>query len=112
MNHQTTAISRRTLLAGTALTVLATAAPFEARAQVKGGSLTFVQGSNPPSLDAMVTSSQASRNINMNMYETLYGFSEDVKPIPILAETVDISDDGLTYRFPFARASSSTTARK
>ncbi len=69
-------------------------------AQVKGGDIIVAQGSNPPSLDAMVTSSQASRNINMNIYETLYGFSEDVKPIPILAETVEISDDGLTYRFP------------
>ena len=43
------------------------------------------------------------RNINMNIYETLYGFSEDIKPIPILAETLDISDDGLTYRFPLRK---------
>ncbi len=79
---------------------LATAfAPAAGMAQVKGGELIFVQGSNPPSLDGMSTSSQASRNINMNIYETLYGFSEDIKPIPILAEGVEISDDGLTYVF-------------
>jgi peptide/nickel transport system substrate-binding protein len=70
-----------------------------AHAQVQGGELIFVQGSNPPSLDAMVTSSQASRNINMNIYETLYGFSEDIRPMPILAEGVEISDDGMTYVF-------------
>ena len=63
------------------------------------GEFVFVQGSNPPSLDAMSTSSQASRNINMNIYETLYGFDEHQQPIPILAEGVHVSDDGLTYRF-------------
>jgi peptide/nickel transport system substrate-binding protein len=70
-----------------------------ALAQVKGGDVVVVQGSNPPSLDAMTTSSQASRNINMNIYETLYGFSDAITPIPILAEGVEISDDGLTYVF-------------
>ncbi len=69
-------------------------------AQTEGGELIAVQASNPPSLDAMSTSSQASRNINMNIYETLYGFGEDIKPIPILAEGVEISEDGLTYVFP------------
>ncbi len=71
-----------------------------ALAQTEGGELIAVQASNPPSLDAMSTSSQASRNINMNIYETLYGFGEDITPIPILAEGVEISDDGLTYVFP------------
>ena len=78
--------------------VLALSAAFVA-AQTKGGDLVVVQSSNPPSLDAMVTSSQASRNINMNVYEQLYGFSEKVEPIPVLAEGVTISDDGLTYVF-------------
>src|SRR5437870_5298700 len=44
---------------------------------VMGGEVVVVQGSNPPSLDAMATSSGASRNINMNVYETLYGFDEN-----------------------------------
>lgn len=72
-------------------------------AQIMGGDVIVVQGSNPPSLDAMSTSSQASRNINMNIYEPLYGFSEEVKPIPILAETYEMSDDGMTYRFPLRK---------
>jgi ABC-type transport system substrate-binding protein len=45
-----------------------------AMAQTKGGDLIVAQSSNPPSLDAMVTSSQASRNITMNIYEPLFGF--------------------------------------
>ena len=68
-------------------------------AQTMGGDVIIAQGSNPPSLDAMATSSGASRNITMNMYETLYGFSESIQPIPILAEGVEISDDGLKYVF-------------
>lgn len=69
-------------------------------AQQQGGDVIVAQNSNPPSLDAMVTSSQASRNINMNIYEALFVFDENVQPIPLLAEDVEISDDGLTYRIP------------
>lgn len=69
-----------------------------AEAQTKGGNLIVAQSSNPPSLDAMVTSSQASRNITMNIYEPLFGFDGNIRPIPILAEGVEISEDGLKYR--------------
>jgi peptide/nickel transport system substrate-binding protein len=92
-------ISRRALLAGTASAAVLVAAPKSAAAADKPSEFIYVQGSNPPSLDAMSTSSQASRNINMNIYETLYGFDEHQKPIPILAEGVTVSADGLTYRF-------------
>ncbi|MDO8358759.1 MAG: ABC transporter substrate-binding protein [Devosia sp.] len=68
-----------------------------------GGDLVVAQSSNPPSLDAMTSSSGASRNITMNVYETLYGFNEKIVPMPILAETVEISDDGLKYRFPLRK---------
>ncbi|WP_246710476.1 ABC transporter substrate-binding protein [Martelella soudanensis] len=74
--------------------------PVTAGAQTAGGDLVVVQSSNPPSLDAMVTSSQASRNVTMNIYEPLFGFSENIQPIPILAESVDISPDGKTYHIP------------
>lgn len=96
---QKISVRLRILLTAGAVAIAAAIAPIAGEAQTKGGELVVVQGSNPPSLDAMSTSSQASRNINMNIYETLYGFSEDVNPIPILAEGVDISDDGLTYVF-------------
>lgn len=92
-------VSRRGLLAGTASAAALAAVPRGAVAAGKPGEFVFAQGSNPPSLDAMTTSSQASRNINMNIYETLYGFDEHQKPIPILAESVKISEDGLSYRF-------------
>ena len=95
--------SIRRALAGAAFVAAASMAAGSALAQVMGGDVVVAQSSNPPSLDAMTTSSQASRNVTMNMYETLYGFSDAVTPIPILAETVEISDDGLTYRFPLRK---------
>lgn len=82
-----------------AMAVGLAAAPVAALAQQFGGSLVVVQSSNPPSLDAMATSSGASRNVNMNVYETLYGFDENIQPIPMLAEGLTISDDGLNYVF-------------
>jgi peptide/nickel transport system substrate-binding protein len=89
-----------TLSCALAIGALAVALPpAAARAQTMGGTLVVAQASNPPSLDAMATSSAASRNINMNVYETLYGFNEKVEPIPILAEGLTISDDGLKYVF-------------
>jgi len=94
------ATSGRTFGIAAALVLTASAlVPAGAEAQVAGGELVFVQSSNPPSLDGMATSSQASRNITMNIYETLYGLAEDFSPIPILAEGVEISDDGMTYVF-------------
>lgn len=101
MSEQKTGMKRREfLVAGTAGIVALTAfGTGGAQAQVAGGEVIVVQGSNPPSLDAMATSSGASRNITMNVYETLYGFDEKVNPMPILAQGVDISADGLTYNF-------------
>jgi len=70
-----------------------------AHAQTMGGEMVLAQGSNPPSLDAMTTSSEASRNINMNIYEGLVTVDGNVTPIPMLAESWSVSDDGLSYVF-------------
>jgi len=74
-----------------------------AGAPTRGGEMVLVQASNPPTLDAMATTAQQSRNITMNIYETLFGFDSDIQPIPILAEGVEISDGGLTYVFALRR---------
>ncbi|MCO5073154.1 MAG: ABC transporter substrate-binding protein [Rhizobiaceae bacterium] len=102
MHHRLRMMGRALTVAG-ALALSVACFASQSLAQTKGGDVTVVQGSNPPSIDAMSTSSQASRNITMNIYETLYGFSEDIKPIPILAEDCIISEDGLTYRFPLRK---------
>jgi peptide/nickel transport system substrate-binding protein len=68
-------------------------------AQGARGTLVMAQQAQPPSLDAQVTTAQASRNINLHVYETLFARDEAGNPKPDLAEGVDISADGLTYRF-------------
>src|SRR6056297_681587 len=89
------------VLVGLACAVVLPCAPAEA--QKRGGEMVLAQASNPPTLDAMATTAQQTRNITMNVYETLYGFDRNIEPIPILAEGVEISDDGLTYVFTLRR---------
>ncbi|SMC39855.1 ABC transporter substrate-binding protein [Primorskyibacter flagellatus] len=68
--------------------------------QVEGGELVLAQSANPPSLDAMTSSSETARNINMNIYEPLVAIDENVNPIPMLAKSIEPSEDLLTYVFP------------
>src|SRR5688572_5774501 len=70
-----------------------------ADAQVKGGSAVVAQQSPPPTLDAMVTATQAARNIAMNIFETLVTRDENGVPIPDLAEKYDVSPDARSYTF-------------
>ena len=73
--------------------------PSPALAQGARGTIVMAQQAQPPTLDAQVTTAQASRNINLHVYETLFARDEAGNPVPDLAEGVDISGDGLTYRF-------------
>ncbi|MEM7445767.1 MAG: ABC transporter substrate-binding protein [Pseudomonadota bacterium] len=65
----------------------------------QGGDVVIAQTQAPPSLDAHVTSAQAARNVNLHIYETLFARDENAAPVPDLAESVYISEDGLTYVF-------------
>jgi len=85
----------RAVSAAVTLALVATAG----YAQTMGGEMILAQSSNPPSLDAMTTSSETSRNVNMNIYESLVTVDENVSPVAMLADTWSISDDGLTYVF-------------
>jgi peptide/nickel transport system substrate-binding protein len=75
-----------------------------ALAQGARGAIVMAQQAQPPSLDPQVTTAQASRNISLHIYETLYARDEAGNPQPDLAEGVDISADGLTYRFALREA--------
>jgi peptide/nickel transport system substrate-binding protein len=68
-------------------------------AQKKGGDAVMAQQAQPPSLDAMTTTAQASRNINLHMWETLFARDEAANPKPDLATGVEVAPDGLTYTF-------------
>ncbi|MDS1139882.1 ABC transporter substrate-binding protein [Pusillimonas sp. SM2304] len=51
------------------------------------------------SLDAQVTASGDSQRYALQIYDTLYGFDAKGNIIPRMAESYDISQDGLTYTF-------------
>src|SRR6476660_6306707 len=74
-----------------------------ASAQQKGGDVVIGISQAPPSLDAQITSAQASRNVTLHIFETLYARDENAKPVPELAEGVTISPDGKTYVFPIRK---------
>lgn len=90
-------LTRRFVLMGLAMAGMAS---MPLAAQEKGGELILAQSANPPSLDAMTSSSETARNINMNIYESLVTIDENVRPIPMLAKSIEESEDGMTYTFP------------
>lgn len=97
VQSETAGVMRRVLLAAATVVGLA-AAPVHG--QTEGGELVLAQGANPPSLDAMTSSSESARNINMNIFESLVTIDENVNPIPMLAKSIEPSDDLMTYVFP------------
>ena len=91
---------KRLLLASTFAVALATsavAAPFTC--PTRGGDLVFGQEANVNSLDQMTSSTISTRNIAMNMYESLMTRDENNRPILELAESMEESPDGLRYTF-------------
>lgn len=64
-----------------------------------GGSLRIATTTSPPTLDTMANTHTATREIGMNIYETIVAFNGNYEVVPMLAESWDISDDGLVYTF-------------
>jgi peptide/nickel transport system substrate-binding protein len=75
----------------------ASAAPF--KCPHVGGTFTFGQEANVNSLDMMLSSAISTRNIAMNVFETLVTRDDNNRPIPELAESFTESPDKLTYGF-------------
>ena len=62
--------------------------------------LTFVQAADPRSLDPAFADDGESTKINTNMYEGLVRYADKSTEIqPSLAESWEVSEDGLTYTF-------------
>ncbi|MEM9343224.1 MAG: ABC transporter substrate-binding protein [Pseudomonadota bacterium] len=53
----------------------------------------------PPTLDLHVTSTNTVRNVAAHVNEGLFAFDSDFNPAPMLAESYEISEDGLSYTF-------------
>ena len=94
-------ISRRETLLGSGALALAAVRP--AAAQRRGGDLVFAQEATVPTLDMHFSTSIATRNVAMNMYECLVTRDENNAPVADLAEGFEESGDGLTYTFRLRR---------
>jgi len=65
-----------------------------------GGNFVFGQEANINSLDQMTSATISTRNIAMNIFETLVTRDENNKAIPQIAAAINESPDHLTYTFP------------
>ena len=57
---------------------------------VKGGSITYAQGAKANSLDQHVSNTVSTRNIALNIFESLMTRDEANAPIPELAESAAV----------------------
>ncbi|WP_262174149.1 ABC transporter substrate-binding protein [Saccharococcus sp. Marseille-Q5394] len=64
-----------------------------------GGTLKVAMSAQPPTLDVHLTTSSDAIDVSLNIYETLVAQNSKQQAEPVLAETVEKSDDGLTYTF-------------
>lgn len=53
----------------------------------------------PPTLDPVPSTVLANRLISRMIFEPLIAMDENLEPQPVLAESYEVSDDGLTYTF-------------
>ncbi|ASA25160.1 ABC transporter substrate-binding protein [Paenibacillus donghaensis] len=53
----------------------------------------------PPTLDSAMTVSAVALDTAGYIFEQLYTLNADYEPVPMLAESVDVSEDGLIYTF-------------
>ncbi|WP_368653190.1 ABC transporter substrate-binding protein [Ornithinibacillus sp. 4-3] len=67
--------------------------------QTAGGDLQFVLNTQPPTIDPIMSTATATRDISRHIYETLVTIDSAYEPQPMLAESWEISEDGLTYTF-------------
>lgn len=87
------------LLASGAAPVLGLMGDGQAYAQTAGGGLTSIVQPEPPILMLALNQQQPTGLVGGKIYESLLDFSTDLSPKPQLADSWDISDDGLTYTF-------------
>ena len=93
---------RAILTAFSALAGLSAAVPVSAetfKCPHVGGNFTFGQEANINSLDQMTSGTISTRNIAMNMFESLMTRDENFNPILELADSMAETPDHLTYTF-------------
>src|SRR5699024_1451068 len=61
------------------------------------GDLNIAVSAQPPTLDPMMTTATVALDVTRNVFEQLVALNADYEATPLLAESVEVSDDGLTY---------------
>lgn len=64
-----------------------------------GGALNLIVQPEPPTLNIGVNRLGPTTYVGNKIYESLLDYSPDLKPLPRLAESWTVSDDGLVYTF-------------
>lgn len=64
-----------------------------------GGELRYALNSQPSTLDSHLTTGSVERQTSRHIFETLVTLNSEYKQVPMLAESVDKSEDGKTYTF-------------
>jgi len=88
----------RRFLFATLLSVLAFSLCVAAAPET-GGVFKAAMQTNPPTLDVHLSTNTVVRQLAVYVFETLVTFGENYEIIPQLAESWEISDDGLLYTF-------------
>jgi len=70
-----------------------------AAGQTKGGTLNTIIQPEPPILVTALNQQQPTLTLGGKIYESLLRYSPDLKPLPGLAQSWEVSPDGLTYTF-------------
>ncbi|MBM7608903.1 peptide/nickel transport system substrate-binding protein [Lysinibacillus composti] len=61
--------------------------------------LHYASNAQPPSLDPLMSNAVVTREVASIIYESLVAFDENYEPVPMLAESIEQSEDGKTYTF-------------
>jgi peptide/nickel transport system substrate-binding protein len=100
-------ISRRGLAESCAALAILAALPLAigaASAQKRGGDIVMAQQAQPPTMDGMTTTAQATRNISLHIWEMIVTRDENANVVGDLATAWTVSPDGLTYAFTLREA--------
>lgn len=65
----------------------------------EGGDIWVATGAQPPTLDTHVSSASATRDVGQHIFETLVTLNSNYQAVPMLAESVEVSEDNKTYTF-------------
>ena len=76
---------------------LALAAAHRARPRIAAKDVVFAVASTFTTTDPYDANDTLSQAMAKSFYEGLFGFDKDMKMIPVLAESYDVSKDGLVY---------------